>query len=135
MFGREDGRIHSARSCRTLLAAMQLGGLPTDSSGVALKEARTVANHHNALVHGDPISAQENIVMVEGGELAYSVSKDLDSPEKVTDDGARRALIEHAADDVLDRTPEHMRPPYHVVGTAASTSVWGLVSGRNQKES
>lgn len=61
---------------------MKIGQLPIDSGDSSLAEARTIASYYNALVHGDPLSAQENIVMQEGNEATYSVSKDLDSPEK-----------------------------------------------------
>jgi len=65
-----------------LLVSMKIGQLPIDSGDPSLAEARTIASYYNALVHGDPLSAQENIVMQEGNQATYSVSKDLDSPEK-----------------------------------------------------
>lgn len=61
---------------------MKIGQLPIDSDDPSLAEARTIAGYYNALVHGDPVSAQENIVIQGGNEATFSVSKDLDSPEK-----------------------------------------------------
>ena len=65
-----------------LLVSMKTGQLPLDAADMALTEAKTVAGYYNALVHGDPESAQKNIIFQEGSEATYSVSKDVDSPEK-----------------------------------------------------
>ena len=64
-----------------LLVSMKTGELP-GALDSALSEARQVASHYNALVHGDPISAQANLVLGAHDEPSYSVSKDLHSPDK-----------------------------------------------------
>jgi hypothetical protein len=79
----EQGWPYSRRpKLPDLLVSMKIGQLPLARSDPAFAEARTISSYYNALVHGDPLSAQENIVTQEGREATYSVSKDLDSPEK-----------------------------------------------------
>lgn len=79
----EQGWPYSRRpKLPDLLVSMKIGQLPVDSGDPSLAEARMIASYYNARVQGNPLSAQENIVVREASEATYSVSKDLDSPEK-----------------------------------------------------
>lgn len=86
----EEGWPYSKRPrLPDLLSSMRTGQPP---SGVADLEARKVANHYNALVHGDPVAAQANIVLGATGEPTHTVSKDLDSPDKADDLASHGAM-------------------------------------------
>lgn len=88
----EEGWPYAKRPKLTaLLAAMKTEDLPAETADLA-PGARDVANHYNSLTHGDPASAQANLVIGLDGLPAYSVSKDLDSPDKAEDLAAQGAM-------------------------------------------
>ena len=78
----EEGWPYSKRPKLPDLLRSMTGQLSDAADDAGLAEAKTVANYYNALVHGDPLSAPENVVMHEGNEATFSVSKDVDSPER-----------------------------------------------------
>ena len=57
-------------------------GVQGTAEGPTRDELGLVAGRYHSLVHGDPQAAQETLIALDDGSPGFTVSKDLDSPER-----------------------------------------------------
>ena len=68
-----------------------------------VEQAAAVRQHFNSLIHGDPESADMGAMVQGNGEVVYVVSKDLESPARVSDLALQGAMYSIA---VMARSAE-----------------------------
>jgi hypothetical protein len=76
-----DGWKHSSRPPLSERMTAMLGADPPEET---MRRAKAVIDEFNGFVHGDPVAANMGAVLLGGGGVGFTVSKDLGSPTRAS---------------------------------------------------